>query len=48
MKYFILENISTTIKIEFLPFFYLGKRSIETINILTQCSLSTYKEVYKL
>jgi hypothetical protein len=48
IKYIILENISTTIKIQFLPFFYLGKPSIESINILTQGSLGTNKEVYKL
>ena len=44
MKYVILENISTTIKIEFLTFFYLEKPSIESINILTQGSLGINKK----
>jgi len=36
MKCVILENLSTTTKIESLPFFYLGKPKIKSIEISTQ------------
>jgi hypothetical protein len=47
MKCIILENISTTIKIESLTLFNLGKPKIKFINISTQDFLDISKRVYK-
>jgi len=43
IKYVILKNLFTTIKIESLPFFYIDKPSVKSINILIQGSLGTSK-----
>jgi hypothetical protein len=48
MKYSILENLSITIKIGFLPLFDLGKPNIKSIDISTHGSLSNSKGVYKI
>jgi hypothetical protein len=47
MKYVILENLSTTTKIQSLPFFGLGKPNIKSKYISTQGFLGTSKRVYK-
>ena len=46
MKYAIFENLSTTTKIESLPFLDLGKHKIKSIEILTQGALGTGKGVH--
>ena len=46
MKYAILENLSTTTKIESLPFVDLGKPKIKSIEISTQGALGIGKGVY--
>jgi hypothetical protein len=47
IKCVILENLFTTTKLESLPLFELGKHIIKFIDISTQGSLGTFKEVYK-
>ena len=46
MKCAILENLSTTIKIESLPFLDLGKSKTKSIEIATQGALGKGKGVY--
>jgi len=46
MKCAILENLSTTTKIESLPFFDLGKPKIKSIKISTQGLVGTWNGVY--
>jgi hypothetical protein len=46
MKCAILENLSTTTKIESLPFFDLGKPKTKSIEISTQRSIGTGNGVY--
>jgi hypothetical protein len=46
MKCAILENLSTTTKIESLPFFDLGKPKTKSIEISTQGSVGTGNGVY--
>ena len=44
----ILENLCTTIKIESLLLFYIGKPKTKSIDTLTKGSWGTSKGVYKL
>ena len=46
MKCAILENLSTTAKIESLPFLDLGKPKTKSIEISTQGALGTGRGVY--
>jgi hypothetical protein len=46
MKCAILENLSTTTKIESLPFFDIGKPKTKSIEISTQGSVGTNNGVY--
>jgi hypothetical protein len=46
MKCVTLENLSTTTKIESLPFFDLGKPKTKSMEISIQGSTSTSNDVY--